>query len=1811
MKSAGERKNKRWIWIVAAVCVILVVAGALLAQLWLPETEQEQPQDSVVSKIYWNVDRLVYTENSETGLTMREPGEDGMYHIRFAVDGQQVELPAVPDKRLINYIDTIDLMGLVFDADGVIINAMPAKEVAQELAKECYVKRIEDSRLVLNSSISMNGMEIEVPIDERTGIYEVFPHTELVGQVGKPQIMDLVTVYVDDQSNTTHVFIQERTEQAELYWRIGTHYNSANGTTTRTPDENGVYKLLFAHEGKQVELKCKDAKLVNTIDSRYYGACGLVLDSEGYIAEFVQPALAIRGKEIAISYDMTELGEKSFSATRFITGNDQGKSVSCTFDENTKIYLVCEDGTEESYIGEPTILRPNDRITCYTDLEGNVKLIFVVNRMVDSPMYFNLSRQYISSQKRTERTPDANGWYVFEMAVGGKVVTLRTKDLEIANRMDSISSQAMGLKLNGNVVEKVYEPGCVSGWTSAAVGRYITGLAGTVLSAALSSDFNNYVNFIVSADCEIYDVSGAYGKLAEKTKLRVGDEIIAFRNRDNELTHVYVTNRYVKGTGLYYNTERRYNSATRQTTRTPDAEGYYVYQMICEGKEVTIKTKSKGMAAYIDKQNAPLVALKVSGGVVREAYPAIAAVQYGQKTANFHYVASVEDGTLKTYYYSGGERRENPTSYRLDAECVIWNVSEGYVKARGEKTKLQQDDRIQAILTNPQGTITQIFVMERKIESSLYWNAERMYNATTGQTTRTPDADGYYVFQLAVKGAVRTLKTKDKALASKLDSYTTAVGLLLSGDIIKQVYPTSTVKGIKTLAVGRYDVTTIDGKNVTFTRNRPTSSNYGDVMKLKLATGCKVYDVSEYAEKFGAAVQLQPGDRVAGYIDEAGKLVYAYVVNRNTHKAGASSHCEHCGKDVFWEPYAGEIVPADVHYYLPCDTTIASRLTIGKPENENNYDVVFDLNGFHLNCTRQAFLVCDRLSVMDTAGGGAILVGNADAGIGGGIMVSGGVLKLYAGTVTMAQNAKLGNSGALVYLATDAQFDMYGGVIAGGAVASEEKMAVGGNITVTSTASFRMHGGTVSGGSAQGSGRGGNIYAAGKLELLGGQILDGIAERGGNIYLATGAAFIMKNGTVSGGVATNRGGNICDEGAASQLVGGTITAGTAQTGFGGNICITGEAKLQLSGTAVENGKAGGNGGNLAIAGVRAIVEMTGGRIVGGQCEGALGGGNLYLAGADAENAAQLVMTGGTIADGKASNGGNLRLNANSNAYLGGTVSGGTATEGASISLGSVTAKLAISGRVTGGQVYVNKDQTTTLKGAPVIDQLVIADGSRVILEDLEKGAAVTVTANGAFTAEHKQAEAWAEYFASTDAAKPVGQKDGVLYCGLPEETPEEPEIPEEPENPEIPEEPEVPENPEVPEDAHPEALRGAQVNQAATEIQFPANGTDYVADCPACGAKQVTWKAVAANGRVGYNTTGHFYCTGITQNPHTQFIGLDNGGTVCLHLNGETLQNAGRIAVLGGNSVINIMGQGTVIGLGTTTGDYKQGVLVAQNKGTINLYGGTYISKLADMPVAYVQHGDSTVNLYPDAVIDSNVGHNVDVINGRFNLYGGQIKNAVTAGSGGNVRLRAVNGRFYMYGGTICGGSSSADNAGGNVYVTGGSRFELHAGTITGGQGTGINSHGNDAYVYNGTFAMYGGTVDGQVAVRTGNGVYLDGAPVITGSGLWLEAGAKVSWGELKENTSVTVCAEGAFTEANEKAAEYAPYFKTSSQLSKILLKENVLYCESDCTADPAAPLSDRKRLKVLTQQDKAVIMEAVNAALRSPFEVTQSACSE
>ena len=104
-KEASAKKSKLWIVIVAILVLLLAAGGGVLAFV-LGGQGEETPAATVSgprADLYWNIDREFYTANSQTGLSTREADENGQFKMKFAYNGEIVELVII-DKKLVNII---------------------------------------------------------------------------------------------------------------------------------------------------------------------------------------------------------------------------------------------------------------------------------------------------------------------------------------------------------------------------------------------------------------------------------------------------------------------------------------------------------------------------------------------------------------------------------------------------------------------------------------------------------------------------------------------------------------------------------------------------------------------------------------------------------------------------------------------------------------------------------------------------------------------------------------------------------------------------------------------------------------------------------------------------------------------------------------------------------------------------------------------------------------------------------------------------------------------------------------------------------------------------------------------------------------------------------------------------------------------------------------------------------------------------------------------------------------------------------------------------------------------------------------------------------------------------------------------------------------------------------------------------------------------------------------------------------------------------------------------------------------------------
>ncbi len=1149
MKKEASMKNKLWLWIAIGVAALLVIAGAVLGIALLGGQGEKQVDDGRPD-LYWNLDQGLYYEKGALS-SAREKAEDGFFHIRFAFDGEQVEL-LTADKQLVNYIDTMCVMGLVLDSDGYVVDAVEVKELATVVGEDIYVQDLEEGVIHTNSSVVMNGMKKALTITPQTEIYDVSAKAEVGGAVVSQNVlgvMDKLSVYGDADGNITHVYLTSHPKESKVYWRANQFVSSSK--TTRVPDENGYYTIPFYCEGERVEFKCKDVVEVNYIDKQSFYSChfGLVFDEEGYIIEAIHSYEAIRGMVRSERYDITAIDGNNISTTKII-GSNAGTTDSFVLPENCPIYDVSYAAKAEDRAGKLVdSLQVGDRIVCFADVNGTPLFVYVAERIVEEAVWcYNITRKYDSTLLETTREP-VNGWYEFEVFAEGVVKTVRTKDKAVATEMDAVGAKVFGLTLNGDEVVEVYNVYSVFGYTHFGQGRYITNVSGSIFGCFKTSDPDKMITGVMKPDCKIWNLSdvGTYG---EETKLQYGDYIYAYQDPNLQIVQIFVIKR-LANYPIYYGVERKYNSTKKETTREPDENGWYNYEVYRDGKKMIVKTQSKAMASKIDAINPAVMALRVgSDGVVYEAYEGKSATG-GYRRAHGYTVVSVIGKTVETNYKNADGTIATRT-LTLAEDCKIVNMTT-LASTFAEPTTVRVGDTITAFTDIYDKTVI-LAVRNRKVDY-LYWNKLKLYNDEKSVSLREPDAEGYYVYTLARSdGKVVTLKTKDKAVADKVDYYGGAFTLTVKDGIIHKVGSPSYAKNTNGTSLLNYDVKAVNGNKVTMANSKET-------VTITLSSDCKIYEVGPDAATFGAKVSLKVGDRVRAYkSDKSESYTYVFIRFHDSRKLGVNGYCDACKKEVKWEPWVGgSFATSGGHFYLPADITTTYLPCSTGRNSFPNCTVCLDLNGHtytRLNGRAMYVYANATLNIMDTVGGGAVSSSGINtlndkgvvSGATGGVLgIPGGTVNLYGGTLRLEKEHQLQKNGGVVYVSkgadegkTPGTFNMYGGTIADG-----ETVDRGGNVYVTG-GTFNMYGGTVTGGKSgveNGNG-GGNIFivGGGTMNLYGGKVVNGVsANTGGNILVGTGFLNIY-GGEVTGGTAPKRGNDIYVYYSASNatVIGGKI-----------------------------------------------------------------------------------------------------------------------------------------------------------------------------------------------------------------------------------------------------------------------------------------------------------------------------------------------------------------------------------------------------------------------------------------------------------------------------------------------------------------------------------------------------------------------------------------------------------------------------------------------------------------------------------------------
>ena len=1124
-----QQTGKKLLWIVSAGVLLCLVAVALM--LFLPGQEQPQSEATAV-ELYWNVERMDYVGKGIDGSSGRMPRSNGMYEVRFAVQGSQ-QMLQVADKALVDRIDMKDLMGLKIDENGVVTDVLDVEEcTGGYAANRYYVEKVAGNKVTCNTAESFAGMSVELELTEQTQIYDVGGTGLLVGIPATVEVDDQIIAVKDHNGQISHVYLIPYIEPGTVYWNVTQMYDYTAGMTTREPDPMGYYVYEFAVDGQIVTLKTKSIDMANSIDGNGAKCTGLVFDEEGLIVDRVPAPNMTGGSIFASWFHVTSFDGRTVIAKKLDDGADKGNVVTGQLALDCKILDVSGHG---AFVGEPTTIRTGDQIHCVTDCRGNICYVFVINRQAQGEIYWNVERKWSGSA--TTRRP-VDGWYSILLATGGKQVTLRTDSKELMNKLDGNAAQCFCLTVEGNVITGVYTAGSASGGGVFASWVDVESLEEngnlTAKKNTDGTDYGKVYTGALSENVQVYNVSNsATSFVGETATLQQGDRIHALKDLEGKVSVIFVVDRPVYA-HIYWNIQRMYDSAAKTTTRVPDGEGYYHFRMAVDGEEVSVKTQSKQIATQVDQYAAQCMGLLVHNGVITKVYSTGSVSAYrGGVEVSWCHVTSIGKGVATAEKRLDGADKGQKYTISISTNCKIYNVSSSYIDHPGEETELRVGDVVHCLRDVRKRTML-IYVVDRLYsaqEAGVYWNLDQKYNGTS--STRVPDGDGWYWFDMATDGKQVRLKTKDTDLVHKIDSnYAMCRGMVVDGDVIRSVFSPMRVSGTEGGAHGSWvNVTWIapDGRSARALKIG-AGVDTGTEYAITMAENCRIYNVSSNVQDFrGEDTELAVGDLIHCLVNGDKQATIIYVITAAEKPVPQSKHQNHCvcggaAKDMEnhscstveqWYAFdeKTELSGSDSYYCLTKDVTLTQTLTINKGQN-----VVLCLNGHKLT------------------------IGNTSARM----------FNVENGTLTIC----------------DCSYNA--GAFRGQVVAMRVNYWAAVANVAGSNAKLYVYGGNFSNGSANGT----NLFyinSSGTMYLYNGHITggsadwnpEGLAVEAGGIWLPGGRLY-MYGGTVTGGHGNNAGGISVQGSSSLVMTGGTVTGNTAKNPDKKDIFFSGAGSCTVS-----------------------------------------------------------------------------------------------------------------------------------------------------------------------------------------------------------------------------------------------------------------------------------------------------------------------------------------------------------------------------------------------------------------------------------------------------------------------------------------------------------------------------------------------------------------------------------------------------------------------------------------------------------------------
>ena len=1039
----------------------------------------------------------------------------------------------------------------------------------------------------------------------------------------------------------------------------------------------------------------------------------------------------------------------------------------------------------------------------------------------------------------------------------------------------------------------------------------------------------------------------------------------------------------------------------------------------------------------------------------------------------------------------------------------------------------------------------------------LYYNVERKWE--NDKSTRVADAEGWYVFTMAVNGQHVQLKTKDADLVAIIDGRAAKVlGLEVEGNVITGVYLPKQITETSVTILDFAVVTNVaaDG-TITATKN-------GKTVTGKLAEDCKIFHVSGQAALVGEKGTIKVGDTVYG-LGKSGVINYAYITSRPVPVQTFTAHCAACDQDVQFTSWDGKASLTSGHWYLAKDITISSAAGIAKDRT-----VCLNLNGHTINGAEKLnrmFNIYGIFNLMDLAGNGKIIANyNNPEG--------------NAGSVFCVQNSSTNGTG---------EMHLYSGTLT--ATGTTSKAGVGDIY-----GKFYMHGGSIENGAAA---DGTSLYIernkAVYVELLGGSITGACTYAksdfvvGGNVVISdlmlTNNSVMNVNGLVNGASITvtleNTFGTIAQNAAETDvqfffskeenqiafndgkvLIQAPVVPHDAHCICGGlgelgdHTCLKEMPVWEPWTGTVEDGKYYYLTGNYNVTEIIRIEEGTsvtlclnGFDMIGAEnvtrifnvygsltlCDHALEDGSYAgdvisnYHGTNTQTGrvfyvqnrtdAAFNLYGGNLISNSATAKGGVGGSAKVLNIYAGTISDGIATTSggnlqidggvATIYGGSITGGLS----AEGGNIFVNAGQLVIrggsitggqaeTNGADVYGKSNITLGGAPVVGSIYLPSGKTVQVDGLTEGAsigvilENTYGTFATGATQEDADRFVVAGDlTIAYADGVLSIPD-------------------PNAPVVPEGHTDHCVCGGLGKKA-----------DHT-----CMEQTPVWEAWTGTWESGkyYYLTDHYTVT--------ETIKIDEGKTLSLCLNGFDLIGAENV-----NRIFNVFGvlnvcdhaledgsfNGDVTNNYTGTDIKTGGVFYVQNRtdAAFNLYGGnlTFTTKLKNGGVGGVTAG---FNMYGGRLLGNSISDDggvlyVELKNAVVNLYGGEISGG-RAKNGGNIYIK--NGAVTIDGTMVSGGYAS--NAGGSIRVQADTTLTLVSGKISGGE-----AKGNGGNIYSlGNVIITGGTIENGVApaAKIGGNLYASGGSLQITDDPALEGMPTITGGSAGTGGNIAVKIDGA-----------------------------------------------------------------------------------